>query len=330
MMNIRLIAFLFTILIISSGCYKDEIDFTPDEIPPFVTSGSIGDFYDRLPDKFDSLSLDASENHTIISDNNTIFEIQGGSFIDGEGNIISGNVKFKYIEILDHADFALYRLPTISGKKRLRTEGVFRFEARQGEKQLQLKEGKSIVVKLPSENPEPGMMLFEAQGEGENFDWVLSQGSNAGTDQNIFLTEWFVNVDPSTQEFLEGFGYQFNCELFKWINVDIFADVPDEDKTTVCADLPEKYTNDNTVIFMYFNESRSILALYPDADEMKWCESYGATPKGVKVTFIVISSLGKDEFHFALQEAEIRENHLEFITPEDTSFEDIVKAIENL
>jgi hypothetical protein len=283
-----------------------------------------------LPDRLDSLSLDANEDYVIVTENNTIFEIQGGSFTDGSGNVINGTVNFKYIEVLDYAEYAFYKLPTISGKQRLRTEGVFRFEATQDGKNLQLKGGRGITVKLPSENPEPGMMLFEAQGEGENFDWVPIQDANTGTDQNIFINEWFVTLDSSNQQFLSGFGYQFNCELFKWINVDIFADVPEEDKTTVCAELPEIYTNENTVIFMYFNDSKSILALYPDADEMKWCEPYGATPKGFKVTFIVISSQGEDVFHFALQEAVISENHTEFIEPEETSFEDIVKAIENL
>jgi hypothetical protein len=330
MMDIRIIAFLFTILLISNGCYKDDIIFTPDEIPPVLQTGNIGDFYERLPDKFDSLSFDASVDFVMATENNTIFQIAAGSFVDDSGNLVTGEVDFKYIEVLDHADYLYYKLPTISGKKLLRTEGVFRFEVTQENKKLKLKEGKGITVRLPSDDPDPGMMLFEAQGEGENFDWVLNQDINTGQDQNIFINEWFVNLDSASQEFLSGFGYQFDCDIFKWINVDIFSDVPEEDRTTVCVELPEIYTNENTIVFMYFNDSESILALYGDADKMMWCEPYGATPKGFKVTFIVIASIEEDVFHFALQEAVIREEHVEYIEPEEASFEDIIKAIEDL
>lgn len=330
MMDIRIIAFLFTILLISNGCYKDDIIFTPDEIPPVMESGNIGDFYEKLPDKFDSLSFDATEDFLMVTENNTIFQIAAGSFADEAGNVVTGNISFKYIEVLDRAEYVYYKLPTVSGKQRLRTEGVFRFEATQENKKLQLKEGKAITVRLPSDDPDPGMMLFEAQGEGENFDWVLNSDAVTGQDRNIFISEWFFNLDSSNQEFLEGFGYQFDCDIFKWINVDIFADVPDEDKTTVCVELPEIYTNENTIVFMYFNDSESILALYGDADKMQWCEPYGATPKGFKVTFIVIASIEEDVFHFALQEAEIKEDHVEFIEPKETSFEDIIKSIEDL
>ncbi len=88
MMNIKLIAFLFTIVLISNGCYKDSIDFTADEIPPVMATGSIGEFYDRLPDNFDSLSFDAGEDIFIVTENNTVIAIQGGIFADEASNLL--------------------------------------------------------------------------------------------------------------------------------------------------------------------------------------------------------------------------------------------------
>jgi len=328
MMKFKLIAFLFTIALVFNSCYKDNFEFTPDEDPEVIEKGKIADFFSQVPNDFDSLSFNAEQGIIFATENETVIEIYAGSFVDGSGELVTGEVDLKYIEVLNPAEYALYGLPTIADKKRLRSEGVFRFEARKEGKELKFKEGKSVTVRLPVDEVESGMQLFEGAGSGEDFTWVTAEDLG-GTDTDFFQNEWSISLNVN-QEIVDGFGYQFTCDLFTWINVDIFADIPESEKTTVCVELPEKYTNENTIIFMLFNDSKSILALYPDTDKMKWCEPYGATPKGSKVTFIVISSQGGGVFHFALQEATIQEEHVEFITPEEKSFDDIIEAIKNL
>lgn len=329
MMKFNLVAFLFTIALVFNSCYKDDINFVPDEPNMEVASGNIEDFFSQIPNYFDSTSFNASEDVLIITENETIFEIYGGSFVYETGELVEGDVNFKYIEILNPAEYAFYGLPTISDEKRLRSEGVFRFEARQGEEVLKFKEGKAITVRLPAEITEPEMQLFEGQGTGEDFNWVTAVDLT-GTDNNFFISDWVYTPDDISQGPVESSGYQFTCNLFKWINVDIFADVPESETTSVCVELEDKYTSENTTIFMLFNESKSILTLYSDTDKMKWCEPYAATPKDSKVTFIVISSQGNDVFHFALREAEIKEEHVEFISLEETSYDDIIEAIKKL
>ncbi|WP_284283352.1 hypothetical protein [Portibacter lacus] len=331
MMKFKLIAFLFTIVIFFSSCYKDEFKFTADETPEVVDPGDISNFFAQVPNKFDSLVFKAEDGIIIVTENQTIIEVSPGSLLDQSGNFVTGDVDFKYIEVLNPAEYAFYGLPTISNKQLLRTDGVFRFEARQEGKELSFKGGRGVRVRLPDDNPEEGMQLFRGEGSGDDFNWSpISDATGSPNNTDIILNEWFLNIDSTGQDFLQGFGYEFTCELFTWINVDIFVDIPEDERTTVCVELPEMFTNKNTTIFMLFKESKSILGLNGDAEKMQWCEPYGATPKGFEVTFIVISHQGDDKYYFALKDATIVEDHLEYIEPEETTIDEIVKEIENL
>jgi hypothetical protein len=312
-----------------SGCYKDIIDFDPYENAEEEIKGDIDDFFANIPDNSVTQTIDIEEANLIITENQTIFQVFENSFVLPDGTLAQGNIEFKYIELLNPAHFAFHGLPTISGGKILKTEGVYKFEAYQDGKELQLKDGKSITVRLPVENPDPNAELFIASGEGENFNWERLDLTEP-TNTNGLINEWGFEIDSSIQDFISGVGYEFDCPLWNWINVDIFVDVPESDKTSVCVELPEIYTDKNTLVLMLFKDIESILALYPNSDNQQFCEPYGATPIGYKVIFIVISNQGDDVFHFGISEATITENHVEYIEPEEKSIEDILKIIEDL
>ncbi len=327
--TLRLLAFLFTIILMCNGCYVDMVTFDEKEVITPLIEGNIDAFNQNIPDYFEEVEFNNDELFVIVTDNETIIEIRPNIFeLDGE-DINSANIKLKYIELLKPSLYAFTGLPTISGGELLRTEGVFRFEATQNGTPLKLKEGKGITVRMPDDSPDVNAQLFEAVGEGEDFDWrPLDAGPDTGFE-GIMVTEWQV-TDSSIQNVVAGYGYEFNCPLWNWINVDIFYDIPESEKTSVCVELPEAYTDQNTLVFMLFKDIESILALHPDAAKQQFCEPYGATPIGFEVYFFVISNQGDDIFHFALQAATIKENHVEFIEPEEKSLEDIIKIIEDL
>ncbi|WP_235298971.1 hypothetical protein [Portibacter marinus] len=332
MKNLKVTTFLFTIIILVSGCYKDNIMFEPDdiEVPVLEIKGNIENFFSAVAEQPISSSFNAEEGIQIITPNQTVIQVFENSLVDQSGNLVQGDVNFSYLEILNAPEYAFYNLPTISDGIRLRTEGVFRFEAYQDGKPLAFKDGKGIVVRLPDNEPESDMQLFYGDESGDRFNWVPVNESNTGVNPRLEITEWFFQVDSLEQDFVEGFGYLFTCDLFKWINVDIFADVAPEDKTEVCVELPEIYTNKNTVVFMYFDGRASILGLYPDADNMNWCESYGATPIGYDITLFSISDQGEDTYHFGLEETKVTKDLRVFIEPEEKSLDEILEVIKSL
>lgn len=330
MVNLKLVllTFLFTTTILFTSCYKDNVNFEPYETTLEQNDGNIDRFFSQIPDFSDSMNFVVSDGQIVVTENSTVIEILANSFLNEDGTLAVGEITFKYFEILNPANYLFLGLPTISDGKLLSTEGVYRFEVTKNGKKLKLKDGKSIKVHLPNENPISEMGLFEAIGQGDSFNW------NDITDDpiggfGIQVGEWGFQID-SLQQWVGDYGYIFNCDLFQWINVDIFVDVPEEDKTSVCVDLPDLYTDKNTVVFMLFDEVESILGLRPDADLMQFCEPYGASPIGYNVTFIAIANIDDGVFHFGIQEAKITKDHVEMITPEEKSIEDIIKIIEDL
>ena len=222
--NTVLLAFLFTMLIGFSGCYKDKEMFTPYEETIVEEQGDIEDFYASKPDYGVTMSINPEEKYVFVTENETVVEIQANSFQLSNGDLATGDIKLKFTELLNPALFAFEGLPTISGKRLLKTEGVFRIEAlNEDGKELKLKDGKSIKVRLPDEAPSNDAQLFFADGQGENFNWVPYQNSPNTTIGNIQTAEWELQLDSGIIDFVGGYGYEFNCPLWNWINVDIFC-----------------------------------------------------------------------------------------------------------
>ncbi|MDQ3015951.1 MAG: hypothetical protein M3R25_04410, partial [Bacteroidota bacterium] len=127
----------------------------------------------------------------------------------------------------------------------------------------------------------------------------------------------------SSQQIITGFGYECFSDSTDWINVDVFFEIPEDQRTDVCVELPEEYTNTNTQVFMVFNDYKSIVMLEGNADLELFCEHYGSTPKGFNVTFVVISELGEDTYLFDAKTTTVGQNHVETLKPVMTPFIEI-------
>ena len=327
--SISLLAFLFTTLIFS-GCYKDSTLFEPYENnEPELPQGDIDNFFAQFPRTSNTVMVKNDTLNLIRTENGNLIELREDIFVTPDGMDASNEIEFKYIELVNPAKYAFYNLPTVSNGKLLRTEGVFYFEAYQDGNKLELREGKGIKIRMPVEEPEPGMQLFYGEEGGENFNWTLAEGPNTGTDNTLRITEWAVQLD-SLQNFFTGYGYEFDVDLFVWINVDIFADIPESDKTSVCVEMDEQYTNKNTVVFMLFKDIKSIVGLPGDPDTKLFCEPYGLSPIGYEVIFFAISDQGNDEFHFGISEAKLTEDHVEYLNMEAIDLDKLIEIIEDL
>jgi hypothetical protein len=207
-------------------------------------------------------------------------------------------------------------LPTVSEGKLLESRVELNILIRDGENSVHLAHNKQIRILVNDPDPRDRMELFY----GENQEWIQAD-SNPDTWDNVANSEWF--LQGQGQDPITGFGYECFSDSLDWINVDVFFNVPEEQRTPVCVNLPEEFTNKNTAVFMVFDDYKSILAMHGDSATMQFCEPYGATPNGFRVTFVVLSEMGDDCYLFATKKSVITPGHIETLDPRKTPYEEI-------
>ena len=309
-------------LIFLLGCVDDFERFTP--YPP---EGDIESFYTKVQTLSEIYSVDAEQGGNIITDHRTILTIPASAFMYPDGAIATGAVEIDFLEIYDKGLMIMYNKPTVSNGRLLESDGVFNISATQNGQNLLIRKGYDLRLRVPNEEPNNAMQLFYGGEENienvDGFNWtpVNRDGSTANT---IGINEW------AWQDSLDNwfdFGYEFFTDSLTWINIDVFKDIPEDQKTDVCVELPEIYTNTNTVTFMVFRDFDSVVSLYGDSESKLFCEPYGLTPIGFNVTFVVISSQGDDTYHFGIADATIVKDHLEYIVPEPKTIEEILDIL---
>ena len=286
---------------------------------PVQMTGDIGDIFDQ----FGSEESFSNEN-TINSD---LFNfIQGPQgirlFIDPNifetlsGIPVAGEVKISLIEVLTKGDMIRYQTPTFSMGQLLESGGMFHISAEQNGQELRLRPGRTIEVQVPNDSFNE-MNLFYGDENTEPLDWIISDSSN------VDITEWEDSVGF-------GVGYQLITDRLGWINCDYFYG--ESNLTDAAVSLGSNYSNQNSVVFMVFNDINSVAQMWSDPNTMQFHS--GNIPIGYEVTFVVIASLSEDEnnpeYEFALVPATISPNHLEEIVPMPATLAEIEAALDNL
>jgi hypothetical protein len=200
-------------------------------------------------------------------------------------------------------------IPTVSEGKLLESRIEFNVQVSDGPIPVRLAHDKQLRFMVNDPDPRERMELFYGSGD----KWIQAD-QNPNTWDNVFNSEWWIQED-STQTIISGFGYECFSDSMKWINVDVFFEVPADQRTMVCITLPEEFTNTNTAVFLVFDDYRSILALRGDPEIKQFCEPYAATPIGFRATFVVMSEMGENEYYFASKHTTITTNHSEAIVP---------------
>ncbi len=310
------------IIFFLSGCYQDEIEFIPSG-----TNADIQNFFSAIQTLEDNVLFNVNDGTVIVTDDNSLLHIGPKIFVDANGNLVeNSDVRFEYLLIKDKGVLIMYNKPTISDGRLLESGGVFHFEAwnADGTERYYLAPGASIQVQSTSDNPIEGMQLFygEELSDGEyNWDFIEPESP----DWAVPINEWIFG--DSTNMFIDGFGYDFLIDSLTWINCDIFNDISDDLKTMACVELPEQYTNQNTVVFAVFTDINSVVALQGDPNLKMFCEPYSQMPIGYDVTFVSISALGNDEYYFGMKNAVLEENHQEIIFPESKTLQEILDIL---
>ena len=318
--------FAIGLVVMMMSCGKDIDEFIPRASQ--VPAGDISRLMTRLQsdiagDVFTTVSCPCSGDQVFKIDKDLVLVIPP-DFVDlSKYPCTNGSFDINVTVCDTKGEILIGGIPTVSEGKLLESRIEVNLQIVDGNTKVKLAHGKQIRLLINDPDPRDRMELFY----GEDEVWVQAD-QNPDTWNNVSSSEWW--FQDSAQQIITGFGYECFTDSLDWINVDVFFEVPAEQRTSVCIDLPDEFTNTNTIVFMVFDDYKSILAMHGEAETMEFCEPYGATPLGFNVTFVVLSEMGEDSYMFAQKSAVITPGHVETITPKNTPYEEIKKYITTL
>tara|TARA_Y100000589_G_scaffold154511_1_gene147101 strand:+ start:5714 stop:8032 length:2319 start_codon:yes stop_codon:yes gene_type:complete len=136
--------------------------------------------------------LDASKGGIIEGENGMVISIPSNSWVDKNGNLAKGPVDVELIEALDLDKMVMYNLTTMSGKRNLRSGGMFSIKAFQDKKEVKIKDGKEMIISVPTDEIDPEMQLFTGKITNGKMDWIDPKP----------MKKYLIPVDQKTLNFL--------------------------------------------------------------------------------------------------------------------------------
>jgi hypothetical protein len=214
-------------------------------------------------------------------------------------------------------------IPTITADDLIASRVEINTQIRKGNQHISLAHGKQFRILVNDPDPLDRMELF--YGDGNR--WIEAD-NNPDTWSSVANSEWWIQQDSS--EIISGFGYECFSDSTDWINIDMFFAIPEEQRTPVCVDLPDDYTNTNTLVFLVFRDYNSVVGMVGDPELKKFCEPYGQVPLGFRATVLAISERGENIYYFAKQEITVTENLEVSLQPLKTPYDEIFNYLKQL
>lgn len=312
-------------LVIMMSCGKDI-----DQFIPRASQASIGDISrlmtrlqtDIAGDVITTVSCPCSGDKIFQVDKDVVLVIPP-DFVDLNTYPCSnGSFDITITTCDSKGEILIAGLPTLSENTLLESRIELNLVISDGDHPVKLAHGKQIRILVNDPDPRERMELFY----GENGEWIQAD-QNPNTWDNVSNSEWWFQQDS---EIITGFGYECFSDSMDWINVDVFFSIPEQQRTPVTVKLPDEFTNKNTLVFMVFDDYKSILAMDSDSESKVFYEGHGATPVGFRVTFVVLSEMGEDCYMFDAKSTTITPGHIEELEPRKTPYSEIQKFLDHL
>jgi len=285
-----LIALALTVV----ACKKED-SIQPN---PFPTNNTALKNYFKAREQagVQTFTIDAQSPEVITGSKGTKIYFEPNSFQLANGQVASGSVEIKLIEILSKKDMILMNKPTMAnhptgGIAPLISGGEFRITAYQNGAPLQLVEGASYLIDVPAPNGvDPQMQAFVGDNSGDTLVW---------------------NQMDSSAVWGQGNAYQAYFDTLAWINLDYFFNDP-RPQTTVQVQIPSGFTNQTCTVFISFDGMNSISSFWNYSAGVYTTAPNYTLPVGLEVHFIALSIINAVP-HVAIFGATIENNHLEVI-----------------
>jgi len=261
-------------------------------------------FKDNLNDAKQITSVDITNGSYVYGNYGTYIYISGCSFLDSDGNQVTGIIDFELIEAQTNLDMLKLNRPTFTSDGQLLVSGgILYVNASQNGDVLNINPNCGLEVSMPnySYNSQDGFMQYfsgDVDIDGV-FGWDLEEDDTVVTGQG--------GQDTA--------GFYFQIDSVGWINCDYFYSTQSE-LTGVEVELPNGYDGSNSQCFIYYNSINSLAGL-GDGDQngiFTLGASY-STPVGMDVKFIAISgdTISNDYYYHITGNTTVTLNHFETV-----------------
>ena len=277
------------LLVAATSCKKSAID---------ESGVRASDFWANHQVPTQSFSGNANTGFTVTGTKGTKLNFPASAFVDGSGNVISGNVTVTLKEVLSKKDVLLSGVFTEASGQLLESGGEIEVKARQGNNELQVNPalaatGGGIAVEIPKVMNDKDMGLFIPKRQ--------QAGGGAGGGQNQ------QNPDTWSPAPYYPFGngpnsYTFNLPGFTWVNCDRFYSDPNP-KTTVTAS-PDFQDNNQVTDMQVMLVCKNIATVvtFPFNYSLQKFESYvNSLPIGLEAEIVIIGKDSNGFIQFATQ-----------------------------
>jgi hypothetical protein len=328
----RLMRTLLFIMVMWQGftaCRKDSDVFIPD-IPNSqgpdttwfnaIAAGSpVNVLKDMLRPVASTDSFEVNNNPvTIVAANGLTCTFPPQCCTRPNGQPVTGLVSLQTLLIRKRGDMVAADKPTVSNNRLLVSGGEMFVRLTKNGEELRLAPGKVITLQYNEPQPVNNMRVFYGdESNPDRFNWLPAD--SGGITQPVL-------IGPANN------NYIVNSTKLRWINCDYFFDTTGINRIQVTASLAPQFTNANTMVYLVFNNLRSVLGMYGTVATKKF--QSGLVPVGQPVTMVVISKQGNDYFlgreSFITGQYIVAQQQPVGVAPQPSSLQDIQTYLSTL
>ena len=270
-------------LVLLNACKKEDNSPNSNNNSNNTTANIVLDFFKgNLDDAKQIHTVDVTSTVWVYGDLGTYIQISPCSFLNSDGNEVTGEIEFELIEAQTKLDMLKLNRPTFTSDGQLLVSGgILYVNATQNGEDLIINPDCGLqVINMPNTTNNGfngSMQYFSGNVDGDGvFGWDLEE------EDTLAVQTW-------QDDFGTGLGFGFEIDSIGWINCDYFYNTGDS-LTEVQVELPNGYDGNNTQVFIYYNSINSLAGLYDtDQDGVFDLGAGYETPVGMLVRFIAIS-----------------------------------------
>jgi hypothetical protein len=280
-----------------TSCGDDDSTTPIADVPTAAQFNALLD--SALENQTQHFSFDAEDGFMTFTSEKGVIIMLNGNCLELNGMAVTGNVDIEFVEIFDGGTMAATNKTTMGRMPNndlalLISDGEFYINATKNGQQLDMTCNYNLLVPTTiTDGFDPLMTLWQ------------------GTVDNDGDLVWDEVNDPTGQGGVgqEGNNYYLTFGEFGWCNIDRFYSDP-RPKTTILADAPEGYDNENSTIYVSFDgEPGSLARLDTYTAEGYFSEHYGQIPIGLECHIIFVTE-EDGQYRYAIKAETIEEDEI--------------------
>ena len=292
----------------------------PDQFNNYRKNTAIERFFSNNQKTSQTFIINAQTQNTLKGTGGTIVKIAPNSFVNKNGEVVTGNVDFELKEVYQKSDMIFSNAHTVANDVPLISGGEMFMGATKNGEVLTLANDKPILIEVPAATGSTeSMQLFNGKPDRNTVNWNLA-GPNSVTP--------VLNTNSST-----GQSYNFSSNSMNWLNCDKF-NRSTKPSTKVTVRMPQQYDSTNTAIFIVFSGQNTVTKFdnynkldrsMQSAFDTKWY----SVPTGSDVTIVAISEIN-GQYYSSMQRTILVKDHQADLVLAPTTLDQFTKDMEKL